>query len=208
VKVAGIGPRLRGLVTRPERLLPIACIAGALVLFASELMTTFEFTPPDGQPLCTQTAIDRHHFAPALLALFAIAATLIAILGGSKPAATAVAICGVIALGIFLVLDLPHANNLGTLSESCGAAPQPFTSAEAIPRAGFWLELVGSLALTISGAALASLTREQLLELRPGWLPVRDRDRTPPDGDSGPGGARRGADRKAAGSGRRARYQR
>jgi hypothetical protein len=194
VSAAGPTARLRGLLSRPERLLPLACIAGALVLFASELMTTFEFTPPGGEPLCTQSAIDRHAFAPALLALFAIGATLVAILGGSKPAAMAVAICGVIALGIFLVLDLPHANNLGTLSESCGASTQPFTSAEAIPRAGFWLELVGSLALTISGAALASLTREQLVELRPGWLPTRGGDRSPAE--------------EPAGSGRKPRYQR
>ena len=30
----------------PERLLPFACIAAAVALFASELTTTFHFVPP------------------------------------------------------------------------------------------------------------------------------------------------------------------
>jgi hypothetical protein len=180
------GGAIRGLLTRPERLLPLACIAGAVVLFLSELMTTFEFTPPGGEPLCTQDAISRHAFAPGVLALFAIAATVIAVLNGSKPAATAVAICGVIALAIFLILDLPDANSVGTVNDSCGATPGSFASAEAVPKGGFWLELIGSLALAVSGAALASLTPEQLRGLRPRWLRRDDDDRD--------GGRHHGAD--------------
>ena len=193
----GRGGAIRDLVSRPERLLPLACIAGAAVLFLSELMTTFEFTPPGGEPLCTQDAISRHAFAPGVLALFAIAATVIAVLNGSKPAATAVAICGVIALAIFLILDLPDANSVGTVNDSCGATPGSFASAEAVPKGGFWLELIGSLALAVSGAALASLTPEQLAGLRPRRLRR--------DGDDGPDGGRRpGADRLADGE----RYRR
>jgi hypothetical protein len=187
VSEGGRGGAIRGLLTRPERLLPLACIAGAVVLFLSELMTTFEFTPPGGEPLCTQDAISRHAFAPGVLALFAIAATIIAVLNGSKPAATAVAICGVIALAIFLILDLPDANSVGTVNDSCGATPGSFASAEAVPKGGFWLELIGSLALAVSGAALASLTPEQLRGLRPRWLRRGG-------GDDRDGGRRHGGD--------------
>jgi hypothetical protein len=163
--------RLEAIVRGPERLLPFACIAAAVVLFASELLTTFEFKPPGGDPLCTQAAIDRHAFAPALLALAAIVATGLAVFTGSKPAAVGVAVCGLVALAIFLLLDLPDANNVGTVDDSCGATVGTFFDAEAVPRPGFWLELIGSLALAISGAALASLTPDQLRSLRPG--PIR-----------------------------------
>jgi hypothetical protein len=194
--------RLAALRRSPERLLPFACVAAALVLFASELMTTFEFTPPGGEPLCTQDAIDRHAFAPALLAMGAIVATGIAVFAGSKPAAVGVAVCGVVALAIFLLLDLPDANQVGAVDESCGPTAGTFFNAEALPRPGFWLELVGSLALVISGGALASLTPEQLGALRP-------RPRSAPgtlhpaehkfDGDEAPGrGGRVGDEGEAA----------
>ncbi len=87
---------------RIERLLPIACVVAAGLLIASELMTTFEFTPPGGEALSSQSAGDRHSYAQIVLGVFAIAALVVAIVNGSKPAATAVAVCGVIALLIFL----------------------------------------------------------------------------------------------------------
>src|SRR3712207_7215910 len=37
--------------SRAERLLPWACLAAAILLFASQLLTLFEFTPPGGEPL-------------------------------------------------------------------------------------------------------------------------------------------------------------
>jgi hypothetical protein len=179
--------RIAELLRSPERVLPFVCIVAALILFASELMTTFEFTQPGQEPLCTQGAIDRHAFAPAVLAAFAIGATILAVIAGSKPAAMAVAVCGLVALAIFLLLDLPDASNVGTVGESCGPTAG-FVNAEAVPRPGFWLELVGSLALAISGAALASLTPEQLAGLRPGGP-----RRTGGTGPDAGGSRRRGA---------------
>ena len=44
-----------------------------------------------------------------------------------------------IALLIFLVIDLPDANSIGTLDDD-----QSFIDAKAEPAAGFWLELVGA----------------------------------------------------------------
>jgi hypothetical protein len=68
-------------------------------------------------------------------------------------AAVAIAVCGVVALLIFLIGDLPKVNNVGTLNDP----RQSFIDAEAKPVAGFWLELVGALLLTVCGAALATL---------------------------------------------------
>jgi len=149
---------------RLERLLPVAIVAAAAVLFASELMTTFEFTPPGGEALDEQSAADRHYYAQMILAVGAVAAMCAALASGSKPAAMAVAAFGVVSLLIFLLLDLPDANQIGTLDD----ARESFFEAEAVPQAGFWLELVGALGLALSGAALATMTPEQLVTLRPG----------------------------------------
>jgi hypothetical protein len=164
---------VRETLSRPERLLPLACLVGAGLLFASELMTMFEFTPPGGEALDAQTAGERHGNAMFLIAAFAVGALLVAVLAGSKPAAVGVAVMGGIALLIFLLTDLPDAGQVGTLDDP----RQSFFDAEAVPQAGFWLELVGALALAISGAALATLTPEQLSNLRPG----ADREPEEPD---------------------------
>lgn len=149
-----------------ERILPFTCIAGAVVLVASELMTTFEFVPAGGDPLALQHAYDRHHYALLVVALFALVATVVAVVAGSKPAAVAVAVAGAICLLVFLIVDLPDANNVGTLNDP----NQNFFNAKAVPQPGFWLELVGSLGLTLAGTALATLNPRQLYSLRPTWL--------------------------------------
>jgi hypothetical protein len=141
-----------------EILLPIACLASALVLGFSELLTTFELTPPGGEPLEVIEASERHSYALLILALFAIFALAVTVMSGSKPAAFAVAAAGGVALLIFLLGDLPRAGQIGTLDDP----RQSFIDAEAVPQAGFWLELIGALGLAVAGAALATLTPEQL----------------------------------------------
>jgi hypothetical protein len=161
--------------SRMARLLPLACVAAAVVLFASELMTTFEFIPPGGEVLSDQGGADRHGNALALLAAFAIGAVAITYLTGSKPAAIAVAACGGVSLLVFLLVDLPDANAVGTLDDVRAS----FFDAEAVPRAGFFMELLGSLALTVCGIALATMTPEQLNSLRP---PKREKTSGPRPG--------------------------
>ena len=77
-------------------------------------------------------------------------------LGASRPAAVAVPIAGLLALLLFGVVDLPKANDVGSISGVCTLADQGI-DAKAVPEAGFWLEMVGAVALTLSGAALAML---------------------------------------------------
>ena len=146
---------------RLERLLPWACVAAAGVLFASELMTMFHFTPPGGEPLDTiQTSGERHGNAMFVVSIFAIVATIVAVWFGSRPAALGVAVMGMIALLFFLVGDLPKAGQTGTLEDAS------FRDAEVVPQSGFWLMMLGALGLALSGGALATMTAEQLVSLR------------------------------------------
>ena len=52
-----------------------------------------------------------------MIALFAIGAVIVAVLGASRPAAISVAIAGLAALALFLIVDLPDANSVGTLGD-------------------------------------------------------------------------------------------
>lgn len=155
-------------MTGTMRLLPFACIAAALCLFASEFMTAFEFTPPGGEAICDQLAGDRHSNAQLVIAAFAIVATVAAVYTGSRPAAVAVGVMGGLALLIFLISDLRVVNATGSLNDSCASEGQAFFSAEAVPQGGFWLEMIGALGLAVTGITLATLLPEQLAELRPG----------------------------------------
>lgn len=141
---------------RAEHLLPIACAAACAVLAASEFMDTFKLNGPGPTLQEVQTASDQHHYALLVLAGFALVALVIAVTTGSKPAATAVAICGAGALLIFLLIDLPDAGKVGAISDV------NFTEAKADPTTGFWLELIGALVLAICGGALATLSPDQL----------------------------------------------
>jgi hypothetical protein len=141
---------------RAEHLLPLACAGGAALLAASEFMNTFKFNAAGPTPVDVQSAADQHHYALVVLAAFALIALVIAVVTGSKPAATAVAICGAAALLLFLLIDLPDVGKVGSINEV--AAPE----AKADPATGFWLELAGALVLAICGTALATLSSDQL----------------------------------------------
>jgi hypothetical protein len=170
-------------LSRLTRLLPIAVIAAAICLFASELMTMFEFRPPGGESLCLQDAGDRHSNAQMVIAGFAVIGVLVAVFGGSRPAALSVAAMGILALLIFLISDLRVANAAGSLSEACGASQGFLFEAEAVPQGGFYMELIGALALAVTGVALATLTPMQLSSLRPS---KRDRTTKPRGSDDPP----------------------
>lgn len=145
-----------------ETLLVLACAAGAALLAGSQFTTMFELTPPGGEAISTIDASDQHGYATLVLAVSALVMLVIGIGARQESlaqvAAFAVAACGVVALLIFLVVDLPDANNIGTLDD----ARESFIDAKAEPAAGFWFELVGSLLLAVCGGALATLGPESL----------------------------------------------
>ena len=161
----------RGSPIRGEYLVLFACAVSALCVGASELMTTFQFDlGPSGAPQQTIAASDRHSYALLVLAVFALVALIVAVSAGSRPAAVAVAVTGGLSLLFFLVVDLPAVGQEGILDDSS----RVFFSSEAEPGDGFWLELVGSVGLAVSGAALTTLRPEQLRMLSPRFASERE----------------------------------
>ena len=153
--------RARSLL-RAEYVLPIAVLLAAACVAAAELSTLFEFRRgTSGELLKTTAAADRHYYALLVLAVFAVVALAVAVFTGSRPAAAAVAAAGGISLLIFLLVDLPDVNVEGPLAD-----PYFFTS-KAEPATGFWLELIGTVALAVTGGALATLRSDQLRAIVP-----------------------------------------
>jgi hypothetical protein len=142
---------------RTETLLVLACAGAAAMLGASQFTDLFHLTPPGGEALQAISASDQHGYATLVLAIFALLLILVTLGARDEQlrlvAAMGVAVCGLIALLIFLIGDLPDVNKIGTLDDP----RQSFIDAEAKPVAGFWLELIGSLVLTVCGAALATM---------------------------------------------------
>jgi hypothetical protein len=154
---------------RTEMLLVLACAAAAAMLGASQFTDIFHLTPPGGEALQAISAKDQHSYATLVLAIFALVLLVVTLVARDEQlrqvAAMAIAVCGLIALLIFLIGDLPDVNKIGTLDDP----RQSFIDAEAKPVAGFWLELIGSLVLTVCGAALATM--------RPGTARSPDHER-------------------------------
>jgi hypothetical protein len=146
---------------RSETLLVLACAGAAGMLAASQFMNIFELTPPGGEAISEIDSADQHGYAMLVLAAFALILITIGIATRGQPiselAAVAVAVCGVVALLIFLIGDLPDVNKVGTLDDP----RESFIDAKAEPQAGFWFELVGALVLTVCGAALATTRPDQ-----------------------------------------------
>ncbi len=172
-------------LAKAELILPLTIVLAAVALGASEFMTTFEFTPPGGDPISDQLAGDRHGYAMLLLAVFAVASLVIAVAGGQRAAAWATAGFGVAALALFLVVDLPDVNKLGDVE----VANLGLTTAEAVPQPGFWLEAGASIALGLAAIAFAGQGAEQrqaprrLLEFRRS-RGRRERPRRPADSET------------------------
>jgi multisubunit Na+/H+ antiporter MnhB subunit len=137
------------------------------MLGVSQFTDIFHLTPPGGEALKAIQASDQHGYATLVLAVFALILLVVAMAFRGEQlgqvAAVAIAVCGVVALLIFLIGDLPKVNNVGTLDDP----RQSFIDAEAKPVAGFWLELVGALVLTVCGAALATLRPDRASQTEP-----------------------------------------
>ncbi len=146
-----------------ERLLPFAAFGGALLLLASQFMPIFELRSAGDVVQATVTSTDQHWLSMGLFAILAAAAIFGAIWTGSRPLAFTVATCGLVALLLFLLIDLPDAGR----TDSVATSAEALIIAEAHPAGGFWIELIGALVLTVCGGAMATLSGEQLRALRP-----------------------------------------
>ena len=106
---------------RTETLLVLACAAAAALLAASQFTNLFELTPPGGEALGEVKADDQHGYATLIVAALAMVLLVVALAARGQSLALGacfgVAVCGVIALLIFLVIDLPDVNSIGVLDD-------------------------------------------------------------------------------------------
>lgn len=136
-----------------ERLVPLVCLIAGLLLVGSELLDTFVIENPEGDVVEMIGAAGRHSFALGLLGLVAIGATLTAAIAGSRPAAVAVAVCGLAALALILAVDLP---DIGT-ADLVEDPNRDYVRGRVVAADGFWISLGASFLLTVGGALMASI---------------------------------------------------
>jgi len=164
----------------------LACAGGAALLAASQFTDIFQLTPPGGEALTAIDANNQHGYATLILAAFALLMLVLGLAAGSaggegaalslaQIAFAAVAVCGVAALLLFLIIDLPDVNQIGTVDDP----RESFIDAKAEPQAGFWLELLGAAVLAVCGVALATMRPEtsSLTDAESGAQPATERPR-------------------------------
>jgi preprotein translocase subunit Sss1 len=124
----------------------IGFAAGVLLILSEFLAVRYvktitascsDFADAELRDNCLTVGHESHYWGFALLGLFVILMTYGVAAGGSRPAALALLVAGVVGLAITLIHDLPDTTRKGEV----GVA---FAEAEAHKGTGFWFELVGS----------------------------------------------------------------
>ena len=131
------------------RFAPLAAlVVAALALIVAEFLTLREIMAVTAVPEGGRTSGGAHHgYALAVVGVAALPMSVGAVLGGSRPAALALAVLGALALFIALVVDLPSLNETGLIGRT-------YDLAVASPGPGFWVELAGAVVLLLGGLAL------------------------------------------------------
>lgn len=139
----------------PLELLTVAALVAGVLLITAEFMNLFDVTTPAGDEIrgASKTGGENHGYALLVIALVAMAAVVLARFTDQWPPAGAAAALGLLALLIVLAGDLPDTNDAGlTAQRKVGTAS---------PALGLWVELIGSLVLAGSSAAIALILRKQ-----------------------------------------------
>jgi hypothetical protein len=126
----------------------------ASVDVASGSCQVIQDTNPELADRCELTGFERNGGSFLLLAALAAVMAWGAGIGGSRPAAVALVVVGVIVLAWALLIDLPETNETGALGRN-------FEGATAAAESGLTLEIVGgALALLAGGLRLLAPARE------------------------------------------------
>ena len=126
----------------------------ASVDVASGSCEVIQDTSPELADRCELSGFERNGGSFVLLALLAAVMAWGAGIGGSRPAAIALAVIGVAVLAWALLVDLPETNETGALGRN-------FEGATAAAGPGLTIELVaGALALAAGGVRLLAPARE------------------------------------------------
>ena len=122
-------------------------LAGA-GLIAAEFLTYREIVAVTVVPEGGSTTGGAHHgYALGLIGLVSLVMSYGAVVGGSRPAAAAVAALGALALAIIGIFDAPSLDDTGLIGRTSDLA-------EAQPAIGFWLEIAFAAVLLIGGLLL------------------------------------------------------
>jgi hypothetical protein len=147
---AGILGRIRASGVSGWAILGLAS-ASAVLLFLSEIATLSYRTIGIGgcesrvnPGVCTTTGADAHGHALWLIALLVLVFGFGAAIGRSRPAGLAVAVCGLVVLGIALLGDAPDLGDVRGLDAT-------YTQVAAHTGSAFWLELVGGGLAVLAG---------------------------------------------------------
>lgn len=143
------------------RVRPAAPAARAIALLGAALLVAAEFTPLlrvapatyHAAVIRTVTAGAHHSYALIPVALLAAAMTLSARHRAGRLAPAAVAVLGLVALGIALAGDLPAAHAVGLIRHANGT----YATGRSNPGIGLYLETLGAVLLVLAGGAGALL---------------------------------------------------
>jgi hypothetical protein len=117
-------------------------------LIVSEFLTYREIVAVTVVPPGGITKGGEHHgYAIGLIGLVSLVMSYGAVVGGSRPAAAAVAALGALALLIAAIFDVPSLDETGLIGRT-------YDLAEAQPGTGFWLEITCAVVLLAGGLLL------------------------------------------------------
>jgi len=127
--------------------LVVLALAG-IALIVAEFLTLREIVAVTVVPEGGRTTGGAHHgYAMGLIGLVSLPMSYGAVLGGSRPAAAALAVLGALGLAIAAIFDLPSLNETGLIGRT-------YDLAEANPGPGFWVEVIAAMMLLAGGLML------------------------------------------------------
>lgn len=126
-------------------------VLGAVLLIAAEFTPLAHVTSsaPHAPTLASIGTGSHNSYALIPVAILAGALSIAGRGGRARLAMAAVAVLGLVALGIALIGDLPAAQSTGLIGHAGGG----YVSAAASPTTGFFVETLGGFVLLIAGAA-------------------------------------------------------
>ena len=135
-----------------RRLAAALSLVAAGLLVAAEFSTVYEVTVGSLEVVQRDaTGGENHGYALLVVAVFAIALTLLGLRGAGRAPGLAVVALGVVVLGVALAVDLPDTRASGRLPESLA-----YENARARAGAALGLEIAGGVLLLAAGGLLAA----------------------------------------------------
>jgi hypothetical protein len=139
-------PRPPAAVGRLAPLVLLVLAAAALIVAEFLVFRTIKAVtavPPGG----TTTAGTHHRYALAVIGVAVLPMSFGAVIGGSRPAAAALVVLGIVALAITLLVDAPTLGNTGLIG-------QTYDLAAAHASVAFYIDVAASVLVLLCGLRL------------------------------------------------------